>query len=582
MAVPESVVYIGTVCFRHSSKQQEFNARVAAHCMIREEFDVFVMEYLSSKGMIFISSTDLYILRSWFYKFGYDGEVAALARKVGGKRVGEVVFSTPKTKLSMLATSNLELCEDEGAKVFLKTEEIKNISALDDQLGVFPKKTVPSILNDTIFGDMIDVFPECIPQAYAIVDAAKAVNLIGIMHDSGLEYRCLFEGQDAKDFRDFSPYLILLNKHSDFTRNLFTSSSMPNALWNKNIAIYLRSTASIDDLAIGFRRLIRAYEVNGEYHYFRFWDGVFAYIFFEELKTFKEYISYFFNQNGHACVIIAISLDEKKARIFKPIHISSNQSCNSFFIINPAIRKCFKKASLAILEEEIIKWLLELDANRFRPFGRDRLRNVARHAISEGEIFNFNFKEEYIYFIYVMSYCGGWFHQSELFHEINDLFKDDIGDERIVRVKSLFPLLMTDYCGDIEKFKKEYIRFPHRISALMERIKSIENIRLHHVEKLVLEIAIGLGLKKRERLIGFMRLISNKCHDISLEHENLQAIYVLLSVILGKNFMHDPFFPWVSEIMKKEKNVESGLVAILKYAIKRSEKFARLQGDGYA
>lgn len=47
--------------------------------------------------------------------------------------------------------------------------------------------------------------------------------------------------------------------------------------------------------------------------------------------------------------------------------------------------------------------------------------------------------------------------------------------------------------------------------------------------------------------------------------------------------MHDPFYPWVSEMMKNKTTLQEGLVAVLQYAIRRSEKFARLNGDvGYA
>lgn len=83
--------------------------------------------------------------------------------------------------------------------------EIPNVEPLDAQLGAFPKKTVPDALHDAFWsqpqantselemagGDPIKVPPI---QTYAVLDAAKVINLPEFLENSGLEYRCLFKG----------------------------------------------------------------------------------------------------------------------------------------------------------------------------------------------------------------------------------------------------------------------------------------------------------------------------------------------------------------------------------------------------
>ena len=233
-------------------------------------------------------------------------------------------------------------------------------------------------------------------------------------------------------------------------------------------------------------------------------------------------------------------------------------------------------------EKEVVKWLTELDEKRFRPFGENRLYSIAQHAIKEGNKLNFEFKEEYIYFIYVMSYCGGWFHKSEIFSDIGGLFNDDIGAERLVRAKTLFPILLEKQFGSMDKLFMEYMRFPNQIEWMIAQAGGVGNIGFHHVGLFALNSAKRIGLHDYGRLKKFMELMYAQYPEKS-GNENSRALYALLSMIFGKHFMHDPFYPWVSEMMKNKTTLQEGLVAVLQYAIRRSEKFARLNGDvGYA
>lgn len=118
---------------------------------------------------------------------------------------------------------------------------IGGVEPLDAQLGVFPKKTVPDTLYDTLFGqpDPIDIEVEAAgrdtPAAppirtYAILDAAKFTNLPELLAESDLEYACMFKGDSFEELKEVAPWIVQLEEASGFTRNLFTRSACRSGL----------------------------------------------------------------------------------------------------------------------------------------------------------------------------------------------------------------------------------------------------------------------------------------------------------------------------------------------------------------
>ncbi|WP_208354184.1 DUF4123 domain-containing protein [Pseudaestuariivita rosea] len=165
-------------------------------------------------------------------------------------------------------------------------ETIKGIKPLDDQFGIDPKKTVPDALYDVLFGqpdptateiEAAGGDPKAAPplHTYAILDAAKVLNLPELLASSNLEHRCLFKGQAEDDLRDVAPWIVKLEEGNSFTRNLFTQDTKnpaPWYLWDKNPGIYIRSTASLNDLWKHFRKFTKVQDETGKWYYFRFWE----------------------------------------------------------------------------------------------------------------------------------------------------------------------------------------------------------------------------------------------------------------------------------------------------------------------
>ena len=110
-------------------------------------------------------------------------------------------------------------------------------------------------------------------QTYAVLDAAKAVNLPEQLSASRLEHRCLFMGAAYDEMKNVAPWIVRLEDGNDFTRRLFTGPEGINGLWDKKPGIYMRSRATLDEMWRHLRKFTRVQDNGGNWHYFRFWEA---------------------------------------------------------------------------------------------------------------------------------------------------------------------------------------------------------------------------------------------------------------------------------------------------------------------
>ena len=161
---------------------------------------------------------------------------------------------------------------------------IRDVTPLDAQIGISPKKTVPDALRDTIFAQPEPTTAEISPaggdaadlplmQTYALLDAAKIMHLAERLKASGLEHRCLYQGNAADYHGDVAPWLVRLEDGNAFTRSLFSAAEAPENLWWSDPGLLIRSRSGFDDLRNHLRKFTRLQDEQGKWFYFRFWEG---------------------------------------------------------------------------------------------------------------------------------------------------------------------------------------------------------------------------------------------------------------------------------------------------------------------
>lgn len=178
---------------------------------------------------------------------------------------------------------NIESRQRNDAIPKARITTIDNVVPLDDQFGAATLKFTPDALFEALFGAPIaqnDVEKRpgkdhaCSVATYAILDAAKIPNLVELLFVAGLEHRCLFKGAAFDELKDVAPWIVRLEEDNRFTRQLFTMGQMPWCLWDKEPGVYLRSSASLDDLWAHFRKFTRVQDEAGKWFVAKFWSGV--------------------------------------------------------------------------------------------------------------------------------------------------------------------------------------------------------------------------------------------------------------------------------------------------------------------
>ncbi|NSX57016.1 DUF4123 domain-containing protein [Parasulfitobacter algicola] len=152
----------------------------------------------------------------------------------------------------------------------LDLNTLGRVEPLDDQFGIFPEKTIPDDLQDTFFAENMG-------SLYAVVDTALIPDLATRLPNEDVEYRCLFKGKAADDFKDVAPYLIRFGDHDRLLRDFLTLTKQ-NYHWHyyqKDACLFLRSDANFDTLWAHLRKFTKIRDHNDKWFYLRFWDPMF-------------------------------------------------------------------------------------------------------------------------------------------------------------------------------------------------------------------------------------------------------------------------------------------------------------------
>ena len=317
----------------HQAEQQagrpSHRVIAAAWCDAPDAFDDAIRLHLNTLGLTFLYSRDVQPAQQGLDSFTDSKD------KTEARRLAEKIGPDQTTAISYLYAVDAEASTEEQS--YLKIETLEGIEPLDGQFGVYPRKTVPDPLYEPLFGqpepteEEIEHYggKENVPpmKLYAILDAAKVKvpGLRTMLRTSGLDFACLFTGQDYEMLKDSAPYIVELEEDNNFTRILFTHDpKMPDELlnahlWHKELGIYIRSRANLRELGQHFMQFVRVQDEEGKHYIFRFWEETWILDFFGESKK-EEKHRFYTNIN---CIIFPlrnIALVVKTSKIFLPSH----------------------------------------------------------------------------------------------------------------------------------------------------------------------------------------------------------------------------------------------------------------------
>lgn len=154
---------------------------------------------------------------------------------------------------------------------------------LDEQFGVYPKKTVPDALRPALWDGSA--------HSYAVIDAACVPNLPERLAATKMRHSCLFDGRAAQQLGAAAPWLVELAPDEKLLRDLFTRSADQVAEGDGPTGLFLRSDNDFSEVKAHLRQFVRLRDESGDWAYFRFWEGPYLFALFDAL-TRGEFVEF--------------------------------------------------------------------------------------------------------------------------------------------------------------------------------------------------------------------------------------------------------------------------------------------------
>ncbi len=103
-------------------------------------------------------------------------------------------------------------------------------------------------------------------KLYALLDGARDEQIVPKIRASGVETRCLLDGELHPALAAAAPYLVALDPDAPFTRTLLAHG------WGDAWGVFVTSVAPIDGLRRHFRTFLRVVDEDGRPLMFRYYD----------------------------------------------------------------------------------------------------------------------------------------------------------------------------------------------------------------------------------------------------------------------------------------------------------------------
>lgn len=446
-----------------------------------------------------------------------------------------------------------------------------------DILGIVPLDRAP----------VEEIWPELHPElkaalfegdlrTFVILDAAKIPQLFGLFDSENIEAKCLFTGKAVEEYGDVAPWIAELKGDERLLRLLFSKAPAISALWQRSAAVFLRTSATLMQVWSHLRRHTKVPRANGPDLYFRFWDPEVAHFYYNGISDWPERVQSLL-MSRHAVIdrIIVPATEDESVRVFQLQ--DAPKQCNSGQALRLEERdlQILGEMQWPKLERELTDWLLRADPVRFRGFDKKRRQVLAAHAIREGRAFGLNLKEEYAYFLYMMTFLGGWFHTAPQFGHFNRLLATK-GSTRYLELKHNFPKVYAERFGHIGKPSDVLRQLQGSVETCLTEAGGWAGLKDSDIAPITQEIERRLRWKDTE--IAIVRADADaQAMEIGLQTSYGRELHYLLWLLVGPHYLTDPLFPWAAEVFATAETPDAAIMAVTRYAHRRMNRTLSIQ-----
>ncbi|MFT5731500.1 MAG: hypothetical protein ACJA2W_002954 [Planctomycetota bacterium] len=136
----------------------------------------------------------------------------------------------------------------------------------NDLSGTAPPRKLVDVLFDGVVSDGILLDGDKSSKLYALLDAAKIENLLGVLAEFEPPSACLFSGKIEPSVALVAPYLVELEPGGSFSEWLL------ERYWGKDAGVFLLSELELKGVRKHLKQFTMARLPDGEQAFFRFYD----------------------------------------------------------------------------------------------------------------------------------------------------------------------------------------------------------------------------------------------------------------------------------------------------------------------
>ncbi|MGL5010198.1 MAG: hypothetical protein ACRC6I_09970, partial [Paracoccaceae bacterium] len=334
-------------------------------------------------------------------------------------------------------------------------------------------------------------------------------------------------------------------------------------------------------LAKHFRKFTMPRTEGGGSMFFRFYDPTAAQVYFEGIADWPERVAQFFQPRAdHAVLaIIAVPPGSTTASVFMPSDPGTLGSAPAFKALTARDTQIIADATMRKFRGELKAWLLRYDKPRFGAFEPKQLDAIVEHAIREGDGFDLRFKEEYTYLLYIMSYFGGWFHKTNRYPALVEIFRN-AGDGRMSALTKAFPEEFARQYGDGVTVFTLWKQIMAELEADLAASGGWSGLTKTKTGAALDRASRHLHADDRTRLGTYLKQTAAEHIAAGIATEPMQCVAQLLSYIMGYRFTSDPLFPWTAAFLKAGPTPDAAMAEIGTYALRRAKRMTIGTGAG--
>ena len=405
---------------------------------------------------------------------------------------------------------------------------------------------------------------------FAILDANKLPDLVLRLEADKLQFRSLFDHLD-EDLSDVAPYLVQMQPDAGLTRALVRRGDGLNAFWDNEPGIFIHTDATFDDVHAHLSLRVKPNGPNGAPVFFRYWDPAIAFDYMARIADWPQRARDMLTLPDGQDLALTVFRAEPEA--MRRITLSSDCPSTPYVAQLQLTKRDLmhlEQGQTPILIRELGAWLKRSDPVRFRPFDTARLERLVAHGVSEGRRLQLSFKEEFAYFLYMMTFLGGWFHRSPVYAELSRTLLSPRQD-RYLQMRNGFPEQYGQMFAGAPTAAQVFHMIENHVNAKLQERKSWAAITQDDIWSFAARAETILCLRNTHRDTVRAEAMA-ACDGLGLIAMTDRGLFYCLWLLLGARFHEDPMFPWAHEKMYETSDAAENLHAVVAYALRRVQR----------